>query len=323
LNAHLEKQLNADIYLGSDKLDQELRQALSRLPEVKQLGVYLESEGTIKDIPATLASFGENAAYYQQISLTSGHAVTNANFRVNGCLANEQSSIKYGLTLDSVVDFEQNTTSFRCRITGFFYDYGNPVISLLTLEARHQSAEIFKQYLGYSIALADASTSTVFSERLINDFKQDSTDIMQTEKIKQHARNLFEDTFVVTKALNGFILAIALLSLCTSLLSLSAEQLKQLVILRNLGVTQRQLLLMKLLQTAGVVLFTALFAIPLGFALGFVLLKFVMPITFGWTIHFSLDLPALLLTCATLVAIAVLCAGLPVRKLIQASDRGL
>jgi putative ABC transport system permease protein len=120
---------------------------------------------------------------------------------------------------------------------------------------------------------------------------------------------------VVTKALNGFILAIALLSLCTSLLSLSVNQLKQLTILRNLGVTQQQLLTMKLLQTSGVVLFTILFAVPLGFALGLVLLKFVMPIAFGWTIHFSLDLSSLLLTCLTLVGVSVLCAYLPIRRL--------
>jgi putative ABC transport system permease protein len=72
---------------------------------------------------------------------------------------------------------------------------------------------------------------------------------------------------------------------------------------------------MKLLQTGSVVLFTALFAIPLGFALGFALLKFVMPIAFGWTIHFSLDLSTLLLTCLTLIGVSVVCAYLPIRKL--------
>ncbi len=140
---------------------------------------------------------------------------------------------------------------------------------------------------------------------------------MPNKRFKQFANALFDDTFVVTKALNSFILAIALLSLCTSLLSLSANQLKQLVILKNLGVSQQQLTIMKLMQTAGVVVFTALFAIPLGFALGFALLKFVMPIAFGWTIHFSIDISELLITCLTLVGVSVFCAYIPIRKLTK------
>ena len=106
----------------------------------------------------------------------------------------------------------------------------------------------------------------------------------------------------------------------TSLLSLSVNQLKQLTILRNLGVTKQQLLTMKLVQTGGIVLFTALFAIPLGFALGFALLKFVMPISFGWTIHFSLDLTSLLVMCLTLVGVSVLCAYLSIRKLTNLEE---
>ncbi|MFT4870415.1 MAG: putative ABC transport system permease protein [Colwellia sp.] len=315
LNAHLEKQLSADIYLRSDKLDNNLRQMLSHLSEVEKLSIYMESDGKVNNIPASLASFGENFEHYQHISLTSGLTISKNNFIEKGCLANEQSKIKFGFSLNDVAVFEQNTTKFSCRITDFFYDYGNPSLSLLTLEQRQKIATLNHNVFGYSIRLKNTTSVAVFSERLINEFKQDSTKILPNKKFKKMANALFEDTFVVTKALNGFILAIALLSLCTSLLSLSVNQLKQLTILRNLGVTQQQLLTMKLLQTSGVVLFTILFAVPLGFALGLALLKFVMPIAFGWTIHFSLDLGSLVLTCLTLVAVSVLCAYLPIRRL--------
>lgn len=315
LNAHLEKQLSADIYLRSDKLDNNLRQMLSHLSEVEKLSIYMESDGKVNNIPASLASFGENFEHYQHISLTSGLTISKNNFIEKGCLANEQSKIKFGFSLNDVAVFEQNTTKFSCRITDFFYDYGNPSLSLLTLEQRQKTATLNHNVFGYSIRLKNTTSVAVFSERLINEFKQDSTKILPNKKFKKMANALFEDTFVVTKALNGFILAIALLSLCTSLLSLSVNQLKQLTILRNLGVTQQQLLTMKLLQTSGVVLFTILFAVPLGFALGLALLKFVMPIAFGWTIHFSLDLGSLVLTCLTLVAVSVLCAYLPIRRL--------
>ena len=320
LNAHLEKQLSADIYLRSDKLDQNLRKTLSNLPEVAQLSIYMKSEGKVNNVPAKLSGFGESSEHYQQISLTSGSPASDKNFIDKGCLANEQSKIKFGFSLGDVAVFEQNSTHFNCRITGFFYDYGNPSISLLTLEKRQKAAALNTEFVGYSIRLKNSTTVAEFSERLVNEFKQDSTLILPNKRFKQIANALFDDTFVVTKALNGFILAIALLSLCTSLLSLSVNQLKQLTILRNLGVTQQQLLTMKLVQTGGIVLFTALFAIPLGFALGFALLKFVMPIAFGWTIHFSLDLTSLLVMCLTLVGVSVLCAYLPIRKLTNLEE---
>ncbi len=323
LNAHLEKQLSADIYLRSDKLDQNLRKTLINLPEVAQLSIYMKSEGKVNNVPAKLSSFGESFEHYQQISLTSDLPVSDKNFMDKGCLANEQSSIKFGFSLGDVAVFTQNSTHFNCRITGFFYDYGNPSMSLLTLEKRQKVATLNTEFVGYSIRLNTSTTVAEFSERLVNEFNQDSTLILPNKRFKQIANALFDDTFVVTKALNGFILAIALLSLCTSLLSLSVNQLKQLTILRNLGVTQQQLLTMKLLQTGGIVLFTALFAIPLGFALGFALLKFVMPIAFGWTIHFSLDLTSLLIMCLTLVAVSVLCAYLPIRKLTSLEAKEL
>ncbi|WP_448556679.1 FtsX-like permease family protein [Thalassotalea montiporae] len=316
LNAHLEKQLSADIYLRTDKVTAEFRAMLSAQPEVKQVSVYFQSDGEVQTLPAKLASFGDSHLDYQHISLTSGEPVKMSHFAENGCLANEQASIRFGIKLGDIAHFKQNAIDFPCRISGFFYDYGNPLISFFTLEARHQLAKLSGRHYGYSIRLAHEDTSVeLFSERLINEFNQDSSKILPNKRFKQFANALFEDTFVVTKALNAFILAIALLSLCTSLLSLGANQRKQLVILNHLGVTQRQLLIMKLLQTSIIVVFTVLFALPLGLALGIALLKFVMPIAFGWTIHFHLDIPAIIQTCLLLMVAAMVCAYLPLRRL--------
>ena len=323
LNAHLEKQLSADIYLRSDNIDNALRQTLTNLVTVEKLSIYKQSDGKVRDIPAKLASFGQSYHHYQHISLISGQKISVENFNEQGCLANEQSNIRFNLILGATIEFEQNATIFTCRITGFFYDYGNPGISLLTLEERQVSTALHWQNFGYSIHLTNGTNPIEFTERLVDEFKQDSSSIVPNKRFKALANKLFDDTFVVTKALNGFILGIALLSLCSSLLSLSANQLKQLIILRNLGVTKKQILMMKISQTAGVVIFTTLFAIPLGFALGLALLKFVMPIAFGWTIHFSLDITTLLFTCLTLVVISVICAYLPIVKLTNLEAKEL
>ena len=322
LTDHLEKQLSADIYLRTHSLDQELRRQLSDQTEVKKLSVYLQSDGHVElldltkaAIPANLASFGPDASHYQHISMVSGDAVSEQHFDNQGCLANEQTQIKYGVALGDNMDFIQNDQVFSCRISGFFYDYRNPKVSLLTLESRQYQANLHWKNFGYAIRLHQGVSLAEFSERLVDEFAQDTTAVLPNKRFKQYANKLFDDTFVVTKALNGFILAIALVSLATSLLSISANQIKQLTILRNLGVNQRQLLTIKLTQTTLIVVFTVICALPLGLTLGLSLLKFVMPIAFGWTIHFSLALGEMLQMSLILIAVSIVCAYWPVRRL--------
>lgn len=315
LNAHLEKQLSADLYIHVDKYDPDLRARLNAEPNIKRVGIYMAGDGYLNKVPATLASFGQGYQSFTHINLTSGEAVNASHFANNGCIANEQATIKYNHQLGDIVTFKQNQHSFQCRISGFAYDYGNTALSLITEEQTMKSSSLHWEVYGLSITLNEQITVDQLSERLINEYQIDSASITENQGFKDIANRLFNDTFQVTKVLNGFILAIALVSLCISLLSLSAQHAKQLAVLSSLGVDAAQLQKLKLVQTTVLVSFTSIFALPLGFALGLALLKFVMPIAFGWTIHLSLDLPALLSTCMFLLIAAVVCAYLPVKKL--------
>ncbi|WP_105167630.1 ABC transporter permease [Pseudoalteromonas sp. T1lg23B] len=315
LNAHLEKQLSADVYIQVDKYDPELRARLSADDLTERVGIYMASNGYINKIPAKLTSFGQGQLAFAHINLTSGEAVNASHFANNGCIANEQATIKYHYRLGDKITFKQNQHTFECRISAFTYDYGNTALGLITQEQTIKTSPLHWQVYGLSLTINDGVTVEQLIERLINTYQIDSTYITENKRFKAIANGLFNDTFKVTKVLNGFILAIALVSLCISLLSLSAQHAKQLAVLNSLGVDATQLQKLKLVQTILLVGFTCLFAMPLGFALGFALLKFVMPIAFGWTIHFYLDLPALLNTCLLLLLAAVFCAYLPIKKL--------
>jgi len=315
LNAHLEKQLNADIYLQIDRYDPQLRAQLANDKHIERVGVYLAADGYINKIPAALVSYGQEDAAFSHISLTSGQPVSAEHFANNGCIANEQAAIKYGYQLGDMVQFQQNQHEFNCRISAFAYDYGNTALGLITQEQTITASALHWQVYGLSLTLAKPVSVELMTERLINAYGIGSAFISANQRFKELAQRMFNDTFQVTKLLNGFILAIALVSLCISLLSLSAQHSSQLAVLHSLGVDAAQLQKLKLLQTTLLVAFTCIFAIPLGFALGFALLKFVMPIAFGWTIHFSLDLSALASTCLLLLLAAVICAYLPVKKL--------
>lgn len=315
LELHLEKTLSADIYLQIDQDEPQLRERLTQDPSIQRVGIYMAADGYIDQIPANLVSYGQVSAAFSHISLTSGEPVSAEHFAENGCIANEQAAIKYGYQRHDKIRFVQNQQVFVCRISAFAYDYGNTALNLIIEEQKLRASAIHWQVYGLSLTLAEQVSAQQMTERLINDYQIDSNTISANQHFKQVANRLFNDTFKVTQLLNGFILAIALVSLCISLLSLSAQHASQLAVLHSLGIDALQLQKLKLLQTTLLVAFTALFAIPLGLALGFALLQFVMPIAFGWTIHFYLDLPALLSTCLLLLLAAVICAYLPVKKL--------
>lgn len=321
LNAHLEKQLSADMYVHVDKYQPELRVLLNNDPDIKQVGIYMASNGYIDSMPAKLASFGNSSDVFSHINLTTGKPVSAAHFANNGCIANEQALIKHGVKLGDNVLFKQNQHSLLCRISAFAYDYGSTALGLITLEDNIKQSPLHWQVYGLSLTLNGRVSTPQIIEKLINDYDIDSAAISENKRFKEIANKLFNDTFKVTKVLNGFILAIALISLCISLLSLSAQHAKQLAVLNSLGVDPTELHKLKLIQTSALVGFTCLFAIPLGLALGLALLKYVMPIAFGWTIHFYLDMPALFSTCLFLLLSAVICAYLPVKNLTASLHR--
>ena len=321
LNAHLEKQLSADMYIHVDKYQPEMRANLNDDADIQRVGIYMASNGYIDAMPAKLVSFGNSPDTFSHINLTTGEPVSASHFANNGCIANEQAHIKHDIKLGDTVLFKQNQYSFLCRISAFAYDYGNTALGLITLEGNIKQSPLHWQVHGLSLTLNGQISTSQITEKLINNYGIDSAAISENKRFKEIANKLFNDTFKVTKVLNGFILAIALISLCISLLSLSAQHAKQLAVLNSLGVDPNQLHKLKLIQTIVLVGFTCLFAIPLGLALGLALLKYVMPIAFGWTIHFYLDIPALLSTCLFLLLSAVICAYLPVKRLTASLHR--
>lgn len=134
LNAHLEKQLSADMYIHVDKYQPEMRANLNGDADIQRAGIYMASNGYIDAMPAKLASFGNSVDAFSHINLTSGKRVNQAHFANSGCIANEQALIKHGIKLGDTVIFKQNQYSFLCRISAFAYDYGNTALGLITLE---------------------------------------------------------------------------------------------------------------------------------------------------------------------------------------------
>ena len=328
LQIHLDKRLSADLYVRPDKVTEQQYRWLAARPEVAQLGVYWHAEAALdnaerRQLPpqVEVISFGADATSHQNLQLLQGRAPNSTELysakatEQLGCLANEPSQLRYGLETGMSLRLLQGERVLRCTITGFYYDYGEqkPVLVVPTT-ALQQAGFAYQQY-GFSIQAKLGADIDQLKQDIVTALQLKASQVSYNQVFKDFANMLFSHTFYATKALNMLIVLIALFGLWVSLLTLGAKQLQPLVTLSTLGVTTKQLLAVKLLQSGIILLVTLLLATALGFALGVVLLKLVMPIGFGWSIPMDMPIVDISFFLLTIFILALVVSLLPLLKL--------
>ena len=122
---------------------------------------------------------------------------------------------------------------------------------------------------------------------------QDTLDLPATQmsdqaQAKALSMQIFERTFVVTRALNVLTLSVAALALFASLVTLSGMRIAQLAPLWALGLTRGRLAALDLGRSMMLAALTAVLALPVGLLLAQVLLAVINVQAFGWRLPLQL-----------------------------------
>ncbi|MGC0120019.1 FtsX-like permease family protein [Pseudoalteromonas piscicida] len=328
LQIHLDGRLSADLYVRPSEVTDVQYQWLLSQKDIEKAGVFWRAEisyglgshqqGTQS---ASLISFGRSGEHHYNLTLLAGAVPNNevlyydANKNVSGCLANEPSKLLYGVKLGQRIRLQQGKKHINCEITGFYYDYGEQRAVFVAVSDAIENAGLNYEAYGFSIVLKPDIDTALFKQKVMQQFHLNDSQVVQNQRFKQYATRLFEHTFYATHALNLMIVAIALFGLWVSLLTLGAKQIQPLAILKTLGVTTWQAFAIKLGQSAVILLVSLVLATILGGMLGWILLKFVMPIGFGWTIPFLLPYLEIAVFITLIFSLALLVSVLPLLKL--------
>lgn len=328
LDTHLEKRLSADLYVRPDQNIQALGAKLRELPEVEKVGVYWSANSELKTpktmVAVDVMAFGATASYNQHLTLLNNKAPTSTAFEKNkngivGCLVNEPALLQYSLTVGDVITLRQHINTLTCQVRAAYYDYGEQGLNVVvTTTALLNSSLSYTEY-GLSLWLKPNSDVDAIAEYIQKQHQLDSQQVIANQQFKRFAKQLFGKTFYVTQALNIFIMLIALFGMWVSFLTLGRGQLQPMAVLQTLGVTQLQLLGAKILQAALIILTTLLLAIPLGLCLGWVLLTYVMPIAFGWTMAMTVNWLQLGGFTVLIFILALFVSALPLIKLTRSA----
>lgn len=133
--------------------------------------------------------------------------------------------------------------------------------------------------------------------------------VRANREIREYSMAVFDRTFTITRVLRLLVVGVAFVGILNALMALQLERSREHAILRATGMTPGQLMGQISLQTGLLGLMAGLFALPLGWLMGDLLIRVINLRAFGWTLQQIL--PAGVLAGALLLALcSALLAGI-------------
>jgi putative ABC transport system permease protein len=127
--------------------------------------------------------------------------------------------------------------------------------------------------------------------------------------IKADILEVFDQTFIITSALQILTALVALTGILNSVMALILERSRELGILRACGAEKRQLGTLLLIECGFSGLISGLLALPLGICLAWILIDMINRRAFGWTYDMAFS-PVLLVQAVLLSTLAAVAAGI-------------
>jgi putative ABC transport system permease protein len=141
--------------------------------------------------------------------------------------------------------------------------------------------------------------------------------IFSNKTLRNEILVVFDSTFAITYALELIAIAVAMLGVAGTLLTLVLERRRELSLLRLTGADRRQVRRMVIIEAALIGAVSQGIGLAVGLALSLVLIYVINVQSFGWTIQFHLPL-AFLVQASIAVVVATSVAGIyPARRAAQ------
>lgn len=322
----LNQTLQADIYVSLPStvanrvlgnVDPAIVAQLRTWPQIDHVVTYNDAEVDVVDYHKTVKLISANGDVsqgqrpYAWIRPDLGGDPWSALTTEQGAIISEALYRREGVSqIPKTVTLKTPRGDRTFPVIAVFYDYSsdrgtvildNDVYEAIWQDDRIASLGLFVQPEVDVEAIVDA-LRTYFSD-------QQTLSVQSNRSLRQGSLDIFDRTFAITNALRLLAVVVAFIGVLSTLMSLQLERIREIGILRSLGMTPSQLTAMTLLETGLMGTMAGLFALPLGFALAWILIYVINIRSFGWTLQMALD--PIYFGQAFLVAIvAALLAGL-------------
>jgi putative ABC transport system permease protein len=247
---------------------------------------------------------------------SAANALGNA-IRSNGVFVSETFSLKYDKNVGDVVALPTAHGIRRFPITGVYRDYSNDrgvVVmdrKLFVSAFDDRALNTVVVYLKRGVKLEDARVNleAAFGPKY-------HAFAVTNGEIRHEVMTIFDQTFLITYALLGIAIVVAVLGIVNTLAALIIERQRELALLRVLGMSRAELRRMIVLESSMLGLASTVVGLAMGYVLSFILIFVINKQSFGWTIEFHT--PARLIAGSLAITfLAAATAGLLPARLAQ------
>lgn len=316
----LEQRLAADFYFyaspyQADYMDGWLREQ----PEVQEVWQRWETEISTSYGLMKVTSTGRSEAELQALSIKV--AVPEFWYQVHhsqSVLISESTASKLGLRPGDELDLPQEMGK-DWIVSGIYYDYGDPQLQILMSNYEWQRHFKTNGELILAVILKQHTDVASVRSHLAKSLQFRSEKIFENTQIYDSVIRVFDQTFAVTRKLGNITLFIAVCGIFVATLAGEVARQRHFTLLRFLGVSGKELIIIGSLQLLTFGVICLVIAIPLGISLAQLIIDTSVKNTFGWSIpldYFSAKFIGI--TLWSLVALVV-AGAFPVIRLVLRS----
>ena len=316
----LDQRLVAELYVSASTPEEAARLATNLAQRVEAVLPVVWSETTLAGRPGAVYGQADHPTFRDHWPLIT--ALPNAWDRLatgDGVLINEQLARFAQLAPGDALEITPGTL---LPILGVYSDYGNPEAQAIVTYDRFAATfpDITPTRFALRTGPADAAT---LASALREEFGLPADAVVNQTQIKRFSLDVFDQTFLITGALNLLTLGVAGFALLTGLLTLADMRLPQLAPVWALGITRARLARFELLRSLILAGLTFALALPVGLALAWMLLAIINVQAFGWRLPMQLFPGDILRLLALAMLAAALAAALPALRLSRISPSRL
>ncbi|MCF7481646.1 ABC transporter permease [Vibrio sp. J1-1] len=316
----LSQRLAADIYIYPNNNNAaRISGWLQQQPEVKSVWWRWE-----KDLPTdqgVLQVVSTGASEGELDSLTVKLGVPSYWYQLHhgkSVMVSESMALKLDIRPGDVIDLHAPLGE-GWQVAGVYYDYGNPYNQVMMSHRNWLYAFAGTGNVGLGVVLEGKVDGEGLKNRLENVFRLSQDRIFDGSNIYNQAMRVFDHTFAIAGTLGNITLIIAVFGLFFATLAGELSRQRHFALLRCMGVSGKELVLLGGLQLFAFGAISALIAVPLGLALAHVIVDIIIRQSFGW----SLELQTIPWEYAKTLAwamLAIMAAGaLPVIRMIKST----
>lgn len=314
----LSQRLAADLYIyPNTNAAARMSSWLSKQPEIDKVWWRWEKELNTAKGPLQVVSTGASEGELDALTVKLG--VPNYWYHLHhskGVMISESMALKLGIRPGDYVDLAGDLGQ-GWQVVGVYYDYGNPYNQVLLSHRNWLYAFAGGGSVALGAVLNEGVNPMGLKRRMESVFRIDSERIFDNSHIHKQAMRVFDRTFSIADTLGNITLVIAVFGIFFATIAGEVSRQKHISLLRCLGLSGRELVIMGSLQLFVFGAISILIAMPLGVALARLVVDIIIKQSFGWTLELQF-IPSEYMQTSIIAMLSLVIAGaIPVLRMIR------